>query len=709
MVKGKRLLKKLVTLSMAVLMVGSLAGCKVGETPAAYLPMVPELTENEVVDYYKQAMDYDTIVSKNLDVHEVEYEAVDISEAKRDKLVDLVSKVEGILAKKEYPLDDYETLEFLNPNIYYYIKTFIDDKVLTGGTLTQAKEALGYYFLDVDYNISSATPGKFTDKAVFLGLNGAFKQLYTGEDTIDTAFLRRATKELNDYFIENRINQQVNFNPDDITFKIEEVDSLLVVDEPVRQVETPTQEPEENPEANNGEANEQTPENEDSNDTNPEEPVDEEQLPSIDEITTSTITARTPLIDVKLFNDVVGSSLGNAAYVPRLDMVYEIPEPQGIMSGYCIFPSGDNSLKNYAGFSRADMEGTITLRYVFMDDILDPSKTIPINVYPVIWDITQGINTELDSLIPEFVETELRKIIERSDRAIINKDIAALMSGDIYTDMGKAVLVGFENKYVNVTKHMSTLRRVLARPKDENGKYLNTYLVEVETYRQEGPKGVGSLGTYKDTYYMSIEQVGTKFVISDSVLMSRMMEKEPAINNDDLIIKRLVALNLAGVVPEEAKPEIKALLNNLYDASSARQMSTPEEPKTVTINGQSRTITRGIRDCFNSEVSLLSSSRKSYLIAQLSEQLVKYGTDVSATYNGAVTTWMGAADRQAELTTEEVITYSGRDNGKYRKVYYLVSRMNDYWVIDEMKILEEEDKSGAELQQIVDRINSARG
>ena len=35
--------------------------------------------------------------------------------------------------------------------------------------------------------------------------------------------------------------------------------------------------------------------------------------------------------------------------------------------------------------------------------------------------------------------------------------------------------------------------------------------------------------------------------------------------------------------------------------------------------------------------------------------------------------------------------------------------MNDYWVIDEMKILEEEDKEGAELQQIVDRINNARG
>ena len=707
MVKGKNIMKRALTLMLASIMLLSLAGCKMGETPAAYLPMVPELTENEVVDYYKKAMDYDTIVSKNLDVQEVEYEAVDIAEAKREKLVDLVSKVEGILALKEYPLEDYETIEFLNPNIYYYIKTFIDDKTLTGGTVTQAKEALGYYFLDVDYTISSATPGKFTDKAVFLGLNGAFKQLYTGEDTIDTAFLRRATKELNDYFLENRINQQVNYDPDTLSFKVEEVESLPVVNTPI--IPEDTTDTNENSEENR---TSNTPDDLIDENVNPEgeeSPVDDEPIVPSREITTETITARTPLIDVKMFNSIVGSSLGNGAYVPRLDMVYEIPEPQGTMSGYCIFPSGDNSLKNYAGFSRADMEGTITLRYVFMDDILDPSKTIPINVYPVIWDITQGINTELDSLIPDFVETELKKIIERSDRAIINKDIAALMSGDIYTDMGKAVLVGFENKYVNVTKHMSTLRRVLARPKDENGKYLNTYLVEVETYRQEGPKGVGSLGTYKDTYYMSIEQVGTKFVISDSVLMNRMMEKEPAINNDDLIIKRLVALNLAGPVTEESKPEIKALLNNLYDASSARQMSTPEEPKTVTIGGQSRTITRGIRDCFNDEVSLLSSSRKSYLIAQLSEQLVKYGTDVNATYNGVVTSWMGAADRQAELTTEEVITYSGRNNGKYRKMYYLVSRMNDYWVIDEMKILEEEDKEGAELQQIVDRINNARG
>ena len=94
-------MKRALTLMLASIMLLSLAGCKMGETPAAYLPMVPELTENEVVDYYKKAMDYDTIVSKNLDVQEVEYEAVDIAEAKREKLVDLKSR--GYFSSKRVP------------------------------------------------------------------------------------------------------------------------------------------------------------------------------------------------------------------------------------------------------------------------------------------------------------------------------------------------------------------------------------------------------------------------------------------------------------------------------------------------------------------------------------------------------------------------------------------------------------------------------
>ena len=72
--------------------------------------------------------------------------------------------------------------------------------------------------------------------------------------------------------------------------------------------------------------------------------------------------------------------------------------------------------------------------------------------------------------------------------------------------------------------------------------------------------------------------------------------------------------------------------------------------------------------------------------------LVAKGVDVKAEYSGTVTEWIGGADNQAELITEEVVAYAGTDMGMYMQVYYLVSNMQDEWVIDDMKIIEREEK-----------------
>ena len=54
--------------------------------------------------------------------------------------------------------------------------------------------------------------------------------------------------------------------------------------------------------------------------------------------------------------------------------------------------------------------------------------------------------------------------------------------------------------------------------------------------------------------------------------------------------------------------------------------------------------------------------------------------------------------------TEEVITYQGRDDGVYMITYYLLSNMEDKWVIDERQVIEQQDVSGESLSTIVNRI-----
>ena len=144
--------------------------------------------------------------------------------------------------------------------------------------------------------------------------------------------------------------------------------------------------------------------------------------------------------------------------------------------------------------------------------------------------------------------------MERSDRAICNNDISALMSGNIYNDIGVAVLNGLYQNNTYLLRKISNVEKVIGR-KD------NYYLVQVVSMIQEGPRGTNAYGTYKDTYQMVIEQQGLKFIINDYVLIKRELIKEPQFELDSSIIKRLAALGLRGTISEESKEAIKELLN----------------------------------------------------------------------------------------------------------------------------------------------------
>ena len=607
----------IITISTSMLFT---SGCAFkSSSPAKDLPLVEALSEKEVIDYYKEALKYENIVERNIQVHEVTYELKEMSNSVKPKVRELKNAIE-----KELYSHTYKNSNMLSEQQYYYIKSIIDDKILTNGKIIKEAESLGYYFMDVEYDIDKNNTGKFLEKAQYLGIHGAFKKDVYGNVSFDERFIK--------------------------VYDQKAAGAITIIDDAADNFQSDTIEYIDNQEENSTE----------------QVRVD----------FNNTYIGRKIQLDISTYNKLSGSSLNQTAFMPPLKMVYETNKESGVMSGFGIYPQGEFGLKTFL-YNRNQLRGKLVLRFVFKQDILNKEKINFTGVYPVSISIDNKLE-DAEQLVPDFVREEIEKIVERSDRAICNNDISALMSGNIYNDIGVAVLNGLYQNNTYLLRKISNVEKVIRR-KD------NYYLVQVVSMIQEGPRGTNAYGTYKDTYQMVIEQQGLKFIINDYVLIKRELIKEPQFELDSSIIKRLAALGLRGIISEESKEAIKELLNGLYQASTDRKL-------------------KGMYDSFNDDTTLLSSSHKEYLNSQLRGWLVRYGVNVKSTYKGIVTEWIGGADNQVELITEEIIIYEGQDTAQYMQMYYLVSNLNNKWVIDEMKALEIRDISGEELEQIKARI-----
>lgn len=758
-------------LAMSCLTV-TITGCSssfISEDVASY-PLETPLTTQEVIDYYSKALDYDAVVSKNITVHKTNYVTQDIEGEKAERLKDLASQAQTILSGNEYILSE-QNLRLVSPDTFNYIKCAIDNEVLSNGRVVDITGALGYYFVDMQYDLSPKTPGTFNQLTSLVGLNGAFYENFDGTFSIDTNYMKVIVEKMNEYFLENLIVKNASFDDGTVIFKIEdgvvpvvntgsfispsnlpsdttgqgELESTEgteednagegVVDDNLTLPEDPADEAVSNGENAEGtegteNTNEATEDNTEESDIQPSEDVEnneegteengedteideanmvdengnqlslEDAMAALDGSQTySSIVAadRKIQFDSSLINEVIGSSLKQKATVPDLSLVYNIPAPEGDISGYGICMAGGNGLKVF-GFDRNALAGDITLRYVFKDDPNGTGDIIGKNIFILEENITNGINVASNNvLIPEFLMTEFDKVIERADRVQSNCDISGIMSGHLYEDMGFGILRGFKEKSTGIHKCMSTIRQVINRDTSNN-----SYLLDVETTTIEGAKDVDCYGTYKDKSYVVVQQQGNEFKIIDWIRTSRNVVSEPSINPDSTIQKRLVALNLAGEIPEESKIAIKDLVSDLYTAGTNRLM---RGPKDITVKGQTITLEKGMYDCFQNDTSILSSEQLEYMNSKLRNVLTKHGTDVSAMYSGTVTEWIGGYENQAEFTTEELVTYSGTGDGYYMEVYYLVSKLNDVWVIDERTVLDEKEiTESTELENIKSRV-----
>jgi hypothetical protein len=753
--KKRHLTKAIALLSVASL---SLTGCNsfISEDVASY-PLAATMTSAELVDYYAKALEYDSVVSRNVNVHETRYEVRDIEGEKSELLKDLASQCEAILGLNEYKPTE-ESLKLVSNDTYNYIKGVIDNEVLSDGKVQNITGALGYYFVDIQYNISSKQPGTFKDAVNIVGLNGAFHKDYLGNYIVDEQYMSVIVNKLNEYYYSNGINKCATYDANASTIKVlnntapivsneyaevnpageyneqsditDNIDNTDIVDESTEDsndttgdiLNAPGDENEQDTDISDIETTETSEDSEistEDTDNNSEEieateevlpvtPVEEESVQNtaseIRESTTNytivTPDSRRLQLNTALINKIIGSSAGEAAMIPNLDMIYIKPGTEGTISGLGIYPAGDDGLKTF-GFDRDELAGTITLRYVFKDDSEGSGDILGVNVYAIEEEITNGINMSSNNvLIPEFLQSEFEQIIERADRAIVNDDLAGMLSGNIFEDIGVGILRGYKDKNTGIQKYMSTIRQVINRDTANN-----SYLLEVETTTIEGAKDVDSYGTYKDISYVVVQQQGNKFIITDWCRVSRTMTNEPAIDPDSNVQKRLIALNLAGTISDDSKDDIKALLGNLYTAGTNRLL---RGPKDIVVGGETKTLNKGMYDCFSSDASILSSDELEYENSTLRNVLVKHGTDIQAVYSGTVTEWIGGYEDQAEFTTEELVTYQGLNRGYYMQVYYLARIENDEWVIAERTVLDEYEITDAEkLASVQERVGQS--
>lgn len=738
--KRKYLTKAVALLGVASL---SLTGCSsfISEDVTSY-PLASTMTSAELVDYYAKALKYDSIVSRNVEVHETKYEMKDIEGAKSEKLKDLTSQCEAILGKNEYtPTED--SVKLVSKDTFHYIKGSLDNEVLTGGKVQNIQGALGYYFVDVKYDVTSKTPGTFKDVVNLIGLDGAFTKDYKDRYSINTAYLTAVVKQLNEYYYKNNINKCAVFDSNINTIKIldntapdysdnivDDYDSFENSDSDIYTApgdedeqddtlsdigtdssdsdEAVTSDDETDDSKSSVKAKKSTKSSDKSDDdskksdkknkkSTKKSATGSDALPDGSNYTIVTPESRRLQLDTKLINKTTGSSTTGIADMPELDDVYNKPSEEGTISGYGIYPAGDDGLKTF-GFDRSKLSGSVTLRYVFKDDETGTGDILGSNIYIQSEEITNGVNVSSNNvLVPEFLQSQLEQIVERADRVQANNDLAGLMSGNVYEDIGVGVLRGYKSKNTGISKHMSTIRQIINRDTANN-----SYLLEVETTTIEGAKDVDSYGTYKDISYVVVQQQGDKFIITDWCRVSRTIAAEPPIDPESNVQKRLIALNLAGSISDDSKDSIKSLLSNLYTAGTNRLLRGPEEIK---VDGETRTLEKGMYDCFASDTSILSADDLEYENSLLRDILTKHGVDISSIYSGTVTEWIGGYEDQAEFTTEELVSYDGLNSGYYMQVYYLAQIVNDEWVIAERTVLDSYDVDDAEqLDAIKERV-----
>ena len=691
--------------------------------------------EADVRDYYIDELKFDSIAVRTADLKTNDYELQTLEDPEKEAEVrDAIARIEEVLSEDEYEIDKKTNdAKLISQSDFDYIKANIDGYALSNGAIQDIKTALGYYFVDVEFDVKPQSTGTFLPCSDLLGINGAWKHLSNTIYDLDTGFVNIAITLLNKYYYLNEIDRMAKWDPDDQvikiynsennTFKVEvqldngdESDTqftmdpntlasggLVNVDEgknngggsttgagdksnETSQTESTSSDTGSTDTTTGGDSSTDTTtttgdtvkkssgsKKSTAQKTSKEAVLGDEYIPEIP--SNSVIDAdsdRRVRLDINLINEQVGSSTKEMAFLPDLNLVYEKPKKDGEICGFGIYPEGSNALRIF-DYDRSAIAGKLKISFVFKDQIENAGvELVKKNMYVSSIDITNGFSAADNKItVNKATGDYLTQTIERMDRVEANSDIGAMMTNKLYEDKGYATLAAFKKNCSYQNKRLSTIRNILATNTANKA-----YLLEVETIVEDMANGSEAYGTFRDRSYVVVQLMGADWLVTDSVRVSRETMREPEVEPDSAAVKRLIAMNLYGAVPEDVKPTVKELLLDMYK-SATELRRTPDEENGI----------KGLDALINSNTSILSATEKDYIINYLASKLTAHGTG-NAVISGSIIDWMGGSETQVEFETEELITYAGYDEGYYMRVHYVVSKQDKdgSWVIDERTV-----------------------
>lgn len=669
--------------------------------------------EADIRDYYIDELLYDSVVYRTTEVKTNDYELQTLEDPEKEAEVrEAIERIQDILSEDEYEIDKKTNdSKLISAKDFDYIKANIDGYALTNGKIDDIKTALGYYFVDVTFDAKPQSTGTFLPCSDLLGVNGAWKHLSNTIYDLDTGFVNIAITLLNKYYYLNELDRLAVWDKEDQVIKIYnsennifKVEVNLDTDDGEASVLTldPNQlasggltSPGDNQingasdtsgsgETSTGDAgstttSETTTGSSDkgkkstAQKTTKESVLGDEYIPDIP--SNSVLDAdsdRRIKLDINLINEQVGSSTKESAFLPDLNLIYEKPSKDGDICGFGIYPEGANALRIF-DYDRSKLTGKVTLSFTFKDQIENAGvELVKKNMYVKTIDITTGFNAS-DSKITVNKATNdyLTETVERMDRVEANGDIGAMMTNKLYEDKGYATLAAFKKNCSYQNKRVSTIKNILATNTANKA-----YLLEIETTIEDMANGGEAYGTFKDKSYVVVQLMGANWLITDSIRISRETLREPEIEPDSAAVKRLLAMNIYGAVPEDTKPAILSMMNDFYASATALRASADPDNQLS-----------GLNALINSNESIISADDKRYIIDTLASKLTAHGMNRSV-LTGSVIDWMGGSEKQVEFETEELILYSDRDEGYYMRVHYVVSKQDSdgKWVIDERTV-----------------------
>lgn len=380
--------------------------------------------------------------------------------------------------------------------------------------------------------------------------------------------------------------------------------------------------------------------------------------------------------NVKLYNQVVGSSMSQIAAMPDIRELVTQESNNGKLGGYGIYTQGGDIALCTGDPDYVNKQvSTMTIRYVFSVNELKNTCELQ-KLY--VKNYALDLNIPFDNtVVSEAVNQEINIMLDRADKAILNGDLGALASQEIYYNNRCGIYWGLYNDCTYITKRSTSVSDYVGR---ETMDGVNKYFIIANTYTSERVKGDGEqTAVYNDVYWLLLTLSGEteEFVISDYVLVSRELIKEPENEYEDEYRGIIQALSVDSEISNEDKQSIRTIL---------------DEYETLTENRDFDTI--------KNNVNIISGVMTQYdlekYIGQVQDNANARGKSKTIDVSNAVVNYITGNAVQMEVIVDELIDY-GDGYGMYSSIYIMFRKEDNEWKITEIRYIDSERLSDSNV------------